>query len=389
MSDDIFGSLHIAVATATFPPDINGVSRVVCMLVDGLLAEGHKVTLVVPNCTKPERQDYSHERLVMKQVLGVPIPMYPELKVGITSPGVIKKLFKKDMPDIAYIATEESLGMAMLAACRSLKIPTVSGFHTNFDQYTASYGVGFAMKPLIGILTNFHNKNDMTVTFSDESVERIIKGGVKRVEKIQKGIDAELFHTKRRSADFRKSIGVEENQLVVSYIGRAAAEKNIPLSIKAFRPIQDIIPTAKMMIVGDGPVKSKLEKANPDIIFTGAKSGESLGEAYASADVFLYASETETFGNVVPEAMAAGGIVVTYDYAAGKMFIEDGVNGYLVPFGDEKEFVKRAREVAQLWPHLYDVRLKAREAVLGYSMDAYIASYMEVFRKVINAREKN
>lgn len=387
MSDDKQGSIHVAVITATFPPDINGVSRVVRMLVDGLLAEGHTVTLIVPKCSKPERVNYKHDNLVMKQVLGAPIPMYPELKVGLTTPRSVRKFLEKNKPDIAYIATEESLGMVSLAACKKLKIPTVSGFHTNFDQYTASYGVGFAMKPLIKVLTNFHNKNHVTVTFSDESVDRIKKSGVKNVEKIQKGIDSELFHTKRRSNDFRKSIGVTDKDMLIAYIGRAAAEKNIPLSIKAFREMQAVLPSAKMLVVGDGPVRKKLEKENPDIVFVGAKSGEELAQAYASADVFLYASETETFGNVVPEAMSSGGVVVTYDYAAGKMFIDHGVNGYVVPLSDEKRFIAQAREVAQAWPHVYDVRLKAREAVLEYSMDAYVANYMEVFKGVLKAKK--
>lgn len=387
MSDDKQGSIHVAVITATFPPDINGVSRVVRMLVDGLLAEGHTVTLIVPKCSKPERVNYKHDNLVMKQVLGAPIPMYPELKVGLTTPRSVRKFLEKNKPDIAYIATEESLGMVSLAACKKLKIPTVSGFHTNFDQYTASYGVGFAMKPLIKVLTNFHNKNHVTVTFSDESVDRIKKSGVKNVEKIQKGIDSELFHTKRRSNDFRKSIGVTDKDMLIAYIGRAAAEKNIPLSIKAFREMQAVLPSAKMLVVGDGPVRKKLEKENHDIVFVGAKSGEELAQAYASADVFLYASETETFGNVVPEAMSSGGVVVTYDYAAGKMFIDHGVNGYVVPLSDEKRFIAQAREVAQAWPHVYDVRLKAREAVLEYSMDAYVANYMEVFKGVLKAKK--
>lgn len=387
MSDDKQGSIHVAVVTATFPPDINGVSRVVRMLVDGLLAEGHTVTLIVPKCSKPERVNYKHDNLVMKQVLGAPIPMYPELKVGLTTPQSVRKFLEKNKPDIAYIATEESLGMVSLAACKKLKIPTVSGFHTNFDQYTASYGVGFAMKPLIKVLTNFHNKNHVTVTFSDESVDRIKKSGVKNVEKVQKGIDSELFHTKRRSNDFRKSIGVTDKDMLIAYIGRAAAEKNIPLSIKAFREMQAVLPSAKMLVVGDGPVRKKLEKENPDIVFVGAKSGKELAQAYASADVFLYASETETFGNVVPEAMSSGGVVVTYDYAAGKMFIDHGVNGYVVPLSDEKRFIAQAREVAQAWPHVYDVRLKAREAVLEYSIDAYVANYMEVFKGVLKAKK--
>ena len=126
------------------------------------------------------------------------------------------------------------------------------------------------------------------------------------------------------------------------YVGRIAGEKNVPLAVDAFRAIQRVAPAARFVLVGDGPARETLERGHPDLIFAGVRTGDDLARHYASADLFLFPSETDTFGNVTLEAMASGLTVVAFDYAAAHQHVTDGEDGWLVPLGDRAAFVDRA-----------------------------------------------
>ena len=145
------------------------------------------------------------------------------------------------------------------------------------------------------------------------------------------------------------------------YVGRLAPEKNLNLAIESYRAMQRVNATVKFVLVGDGPLRAALQKKHPDLIFCGMRTGERLAEHYASADVFLFPSETETFGNVTLEALASGLAVVAYDYAAARLHIKNGVNGILVPYGEALAFVDAAAKLARAPQALADMRQQARQ----------------------------
>ncbi|MEM9226738.1 MAG: glycosyltransferase, partial [Verrucomicrobiota bacterium] len=162
---------------------------------------------------------------------------------------------------------------------------------------------------------------------------------------------------------------------VVAYVGRLASEKNIPLTFKAFLRFRELVPEAQMVFIGDGPERKKLEQTHPELHFAGMRLGEDLAEHYASADFFFFASTTETFGNVITEAMASGLAVLAYDYAAALRHIEDGVNGYKATYDDEEAYLAAVDTLVAQRKHWSGVREAAVQTAQGLSWDAILAKY--------------
>jgi glycosyltransferase involved in cell wall biosynthesis len=192
----------------------------------------------------------------------------------------------------------------------------------------------------------------------------------------------------KRSATLRASWGADEATPVAIYVGRAAAEKNIPLALEAWEAARVQQPDLKMVVVGDGPVRRKLERQWPDVIFAGMRYDEDLAAHYASADLFIFGSESETFGNVVVEALASGLVAVTFDYAAGRQFIRHGINGFLSPLGDREAFCRLVAEVAEdasKWPAL---RIEARASVEKYPWSETIERFSRFLHKAGQVEQK-
>ena len=335
--------MHIALITETFPPEVNGVAMTNQRLTRGLLSRGHKVTLV-----KPRRHDSlpsEHERQTIREVCGIPIPNYAGLKMGLPFPGELESIFEQAQVDIVHIATEGPLGLSALRAATRLGIPASSTFHTNFQDYCAEYKAAFAARAMLAYLRWFHNACALTTVPDPSLIERLEAEGIERLQMLGRGADTRLFDPAKRCSKLRAQWGADENTPVALYVGRVAAEKSIPLSLEAWRAARERRPDLKMVVVGDGPIRAKLERQWPEVHFAGMRFDEDLAKHYASADYFLFASTSETFGNVVIEAMASGLRVLTYDYAAGRQFIKDSENGFLVPSGDHEAFINRAREI--------------------------------------------
>jgi glycosyltransferase involved in cell wall biosynthesis len=180
---------------------------------------------------------------------------------------------------------------------------------------------------------------------------------------VGRGIDAELFHPRHRSDALRQHWGVSAEDLVVIHVGRIAAEKNLQAAADAFERMAASRPNAKMVWVGDGPLLKSMKKRYPNHIFTGAKLDMELAQHYASADLFLFPSMTETFGNVVLEAMSSGLAVVAYRYAAAETYIFHGKSGLLAAFGDNREFMQQALTLAGDLPAIRSVGVAARKAI--------------------------
>jgi glycosyltransferase involved in cell wall biosynthesis len=195
-------------------------------------------------------------------------------------------------------------------------------------------------------LCRFHNHTRGTLVPSAELREQLRARGITNVAVLGRGVDCRLFTPDRRCTFLRRTWGATENDLVALYVGRLAAEKNLGLAVESYRAMQRINGTAKFVIVGDGPQRASLQKQHADLIFCGEQTGESLARHYASADVFLFPSETETFGNVTLEAMASGLCVVAYDYAAAHLHLRRGASGVLAPLGDSWAFVAAAAQLA-------------------------------------------
>ncbi|MDX6767151.1 MAG: glycosyltransferase family 1 protein [Candidatus Methylacidiphilales bacterium] len=333
--------MKIALVTETFPPEVNGVAMTLQRLCREWIRRGFAVQVVHPRQPR-ETNAAANTPWQALRVSGAPIPGYPEARVGAWSQRLLKRAWSLQRPDYVHVATEGVLGWSALAAARSLDIPLVTSFHTNFHDYARHYGAA-PLKPLVArYLRSFHNRGRLCLVPDDALRAELEQLGIRRTARMGRGVDTSLFDPARRDPALRREWGAEDGDPVFIHVSRVAAEKNIPLVIEAFRAVQSREPRARLIFVGDGPIRPRLERTSPGVRFVGMRFDEDLARHYASADVFLFASETETYGNVVMEALASGLAVLTYDYASARQHIRDGINGRVVPKGDGRAFIAAA-----------------------------------------------
>lgn len=352
-------SLHIALVSETFPPEVNGVANTLGRLCQGLRERGHRLQLVRPR--QADDTAPNDDQLLLTR--GWPLPGYAGLQWGQSSLHKLLRRWQRNRPDVLYIATEGPLGLSALRAARRLGIPVVSGFHTNFQQYSDHYGFGLLTRLLTGYLRWFHNRSRLTLVPSPSQRLELQRRGFERLELLARGVDGQLFHPARRSAALRAEWGLGEDEIAVLHVGRLAAEKNLQLLTRAFRQLQGDLPQQRLrlVLVGDGPLRTQLQAELPEALFCGVQRGEALAAHYASGDLFLFPSLSETFGNVVLEALASGLAVVAFDQAAAAQHIRHGHNGALAMPGDEVAFIESARWLLEDPESLRRVRLNARQ----------------------------
>lgn len=338
--------LRIGVVTETYPPEINGVAFTVARWVEGLRRRSHVVQLVR---TRQGDQDApaSGDCPETLRLPGFRIPGYPQLQGGWPARRAVLAQWRRARPDLVHIVTEGPLGYSALRAARRLSIPVSTSFHTNFQQYSRHYRIGWLAAPIMAYLRHFHNQGVQTLVPTGELAEHLQSLGFRRTQVLARGIDTSLFSPHRRDPALRERWGVAPRSLAVLYVGRLAAEKNLELAIAAFQSIRRVRPDARLILVGDGPMTSRLRARHPAFVYCGMRQGEDLANHYASADLFLFPSLTETFGNVVLEAMASGLAVAAFDYAAARAHVEPGLSGLLAPFGDADAFVAAATALAR------------------------------------------
>ncbi len=359
--------LHLGFVTETFPPEVNGVAMTVGRLVEEMRQRGHRIQLVRPRQGRQdivippaEESEEEEELLTTALVPGFTMPWYRELRLGLPSAQRLRRLWRRERPDVLYVATEGPLGWAAVREAARLGIPVISGFHTNFHSYSRHYQIGFMQRPIYHYLRRLHNRTACTLVPTEELRKSLLADSFANVEVLGRGVDSRLFSPLRRSDELRRAWGLGRKEQAVIYVGRLAAEKNLPLAIHAFRAMRAANPHLRLIIVGHGPFYEELYANERDVLFCGVQTGTALAEHYASADIFLFPSETETYGNVTMEAMASGLAVIAFDYAAARLHIGDGQDGLLVPLGDHEGFIRTARELAQQPERINALRVAAR-----------------------------
>ncbi|MET4679667.1 glycosyltransferase family 4 protein [Stenotrophomonas rhizophila] len=331
--------MRYAIVTETYPPEVNGVALTVQGLELGLRAAGHQVDLVRP---RQSSDVDAAEGTVL--VTGANLPRYPGLRFGLPAPSRLTRQWQQQRPDAIYIATEGPLGWSALRTARRLGIPVATGFHTRFDEYLPDYGVAWLQAAALRWMRRFHNQADATLVPTQELQQFLGEQGFDRVRLLARAVDSSQFEPERRDPALREEWGIDGNGFAAIYVGRIAPEKNLGLAVKAFRRLQQVRPKARFVFVGDGPARAKLAHDNPDFIFCGVQRGDALARHFASGDLFLFPSRSETFGNVTLEAMASGVATVAFDYGAAREYLRTDDNGIAV--SDDTEFVTAAVQLA-------------------------------------------
>ena len=378
--------LRIALVTETYPPEINGVAMTLGRQVADLQQRGHQIQLVRP---RQNAHELAASSASLEEVLkpGMAIPRYAGLKMGLPAKSALTRLWSLKRPDLVHIATEGPLGWSALAAANKLRIPVSTDFHTNFHSYSQHYGIGWLRRPILAYLRKFHNKSCVTLVPTEGIRRELQVHGYGNLEVVARGVDTELFSPAHRDAGLRASWGVDETTQVVLYVGRLAPEKNLKLVFAAFSAMHQCNPHTRLILVGDGPDRAALQAAYPQAVFCGMRSGVDLSRHYASADVFLFPSLTETFGNVTIEAMASGLAVVAYDYAAAEELIRHNENGVMAAYDDAEAFIAQAVRLAADPALAQRMALAARHTAQKMSWDSIHDRFEQVLYAIVEKEE--
>ncbi|HOB60948.1 MAG TPA: glycosyltransferase family 1 protein [Candidatus Competibacteraceae bacterium] len=353
--------LRLGIVTETYPPEINGVALTIARWVEGLQRRGHSVQLIrVRQGDEPGPVD-TLDTLCLP---GFRIPGYPQLQGGWPAMTALSGAWRRSRPDLLHIVTEGPLGYSALRAARKLAIPVSTSFHTNFHGYSRHYHLGWLATPIMAYLRHFHNQGVQTLVPTAELADQLQSIGFLRTQVLARGVDTGLFSPQRRDPALREAWGVAPDAPAVLYVGRLAAEKNLDLAITAFQAMRQQRPNARLVLVGDGPLTPRLRARHPEFVYCGMRQGEDLATHYASADLFLFPSLTETFGNVILEAMASGLAIAAFDYAAAREHVATGRSGALAPFDDAAQFVDAAAALVRDLDALRRMGQQARQTML-------------------------
>lgn len=321
-------ALHLCLVTETYLPEVNGVANSLQRLLSHLNSDMFRVSIIR---TSP-KVDYPQAVNEM-WVRGLSVPQYPDIQLGLPAGQRIRRAWKTDPPDIVYVATEGMLGASAVAQARFMSIPVISAFHTNFHRYSGYYGMAWIRSAVMAWMRRFHNRTDVTLVPSRALVKELTAERIDRVEWLPHGVDCEHFSPTLRCPNLRRDWTISgealDDEIILLYVGRLAAEKNIAVALEAAEVARQQGFNLRMVVVGDGPMRAELEILYPYAVFAGVKTGRELAVHYASADVFLMPSQTETFGLVTLEAMASGLPVVAYNMAAAGECVRSSIDGYL------------------------------------------------------------
>jgi glycosyltransferase involved in cell wall biosynthesis len=329
--------MRICLVSETFTPELNGVALTVASLLEQLLRQGHRVSVIRPRqvCDTDAVTPRLYPQMLVR---GMALPFYPGLQLGLARQKRLREFLQKNSPDAIYIATEGPLGRQVQRVAKQMNICVVSGIHTRFDIFMRHYGLPWLSGLALNWMRRFHNRSQASLVATDELAMELRQKKFTNVEIMQRAVDTQMFNPIWRSDSVRSAFGVADGDVLAICVGRIASEKNIDLLIQSFMLARESQPNLRLLMVGDGPHLDTLRAATSGIIWAGALRGRALACAYASADFFALPSLSETFGNVTLEALACGLPVVAFDYAAAKQHIVHGRNGYLANSKNALEF---------------------------------------------------
>jgi glycosyltransferase involved in cell wall biosynthesis len=380
--------LRVSLVTETYPPEVNGVAMTLGHIVRGLTSRGHTVELVRP---RQRDAEVPAQRPLLEEVLvrGIAIPRYDALKLGLPARTLLDRHWRSTRPDIVHIVTEGPLGWSALSAARALRLPIASDFHTNFHSYTSHYGVGWLRRPVTSYLRRLHNKCRCTIVPTVDLRDELTSLGFKNLLIVARGVDTELFNPGRRCPILRQSWRASASDPVALFVSRIAPEKNMHLVLETYEAMRHANPRVKLVVVGDGPARLRLQQRYPDAIFSGTRHGTDLAAHYASADIFLFPSLTETYGNVIVEALASGLAVLSFHYAAARQHIKQNVNGVTVSYGNSEAFVRAAIALASDSERRGRLGDAARASMVRVDWNHIVGEFESALVGVVAEHERN
>ncbi|ATH92862.1 glycosyltransferase family 4 protein [Bacillus glycinifermentans] len=356
--------MKVAIFTDTFTPDVNGCARTLKRYTDFLEKKGIPYKVFAPESTHETQFSSSIRRFA-----SLPFFLYPECRLALPNLIQMKAELREFRPDLIHIATPFNIGLAGLKYAKKSNIPVVGSYHTDFDQYLAYYDLHMFSKLLWKYMHWFHKSFQKIFVPSHETLRQLKMRQFRNLSIWKRGVDCCLFNPAFRTEKVREQYGIKERYLL-SYVGRLAPEKDLEtLLMTADHP--SLQKDVHWLIAGDGPFKKELEKRAPaNMTFAGYVKGEELSSIYASSDLFVFPSPTETFGNAALEALACGTPVVGADSGGLKDFIQHGKNGFLAEPKNPEAFAAHILEILSNDGLKKQMGEEARSYALAQSWDA-------------------
>lgn len=351
--------LRVALFSGNYNYVRDGANQALNKLVGHLLSRGVTVRVYSPTTANPAFPPTGDL---------VSIPSWPlpgergEFRFATHLPKSVRDDLKAFAPNMIHVSAPELVGHRAIAYARANDIPVVASLHTRFETYPRYYHLGFIEPLFVYLLTRFYNKVDAVVLPGQSMADILRQWGVTTPINIwARGVDHNRFTPSRRSLEWRRSLGIGDDQFAVGFLGRLVKEKGLDIFAEVCRNLTDRGVPHRVLVIGDGPAREWFAERVPEAAFAGFQRGDDLGRAVASMDVLFNPSVTETFGNVTLEAMAAGVPVVAARATGAVDLIEDGVNGFLVPPRDVSAYADAIARLAQD-PALYRAQADAGHA---------------------------
>ena len=375
--------LRIALFTGNYVHIEDGVSRTLGRLVGHLVDRGHTVMVFGPTLKDPPMDAQPGDFVAVPSIAA---GFRPEYRISLGFPKAYQRRVEAFAPDIVHIATPDFLGHRALTWARERGLPVVSTYHTHFASYLEFYGVGFLTGGLWRLFRRFYNRCDEVYAPTPTMIGALRSHGVTSPIRLwPRGIELDRFSPTFRSDAWRAARGFADHEVVVSFVSRLVKEKGVDVFADAVRAVQAEGRLARVLVVGDGPEREAFERRVPNGVFLGHTSGHELSTAYASSDVFLFPSETETFGNVTLEAQASGLAVIAADAAGSRDLVADGVTGVLCPARDTAAFTDALRSLCDDADARRRLGAAARDAAADYDWRAVLNRMETYYRGVLGA----
>lgn len=371
--------MRIAIFTDTFHPDINGVARTLNQFTQYL--NNQRISYKV---FAPESRSNEYVSSHIHRFKSFSFFLYPECRLAFPNLFRIKAELKDFSPDIIHVATPFNMGLCGVFLAKKLNIPLVGSYHTDFDYYLQFYDLPFLSQILWKYMKWFHKPFKKLFVPSNETINQLKRHGFTNLEIWPGGVDCQLFHPYYEKQAIREQLGVSKKHLL-TYVGRLAPEKDVKTLMAVAHALpEDTKKQIQWVIIGDGPLREELQNDAPsNMIFTGYLTGEQLAECYSASDLFVFPSPTETFGNVVIEALASGTPAVTANCGGVKNIVKSGVTGYLCETGNVTEFVNAIQTLLENDKLRHQLGVEGRNYALSQSWDKIFAHLLMNYRNVI------
>lgn len=378
--------LRVALFTGNYNHIRDGVSLTLNRLVHYLESQNIPVLVFGPTNKNPAI-DHCGE-LVVTPSIPMLVPGRTEYRIATHFNRSAKKKLKEFNPTLIHIATPDGLGIGALRWAKKNKIPIVTSYHTHFLSYTEYYSLYLSpiKKPFKMMMKWFYKQFAHTYVPSKSMIEELEREGIPGNMKIwARGIDTERFNPNKRDMEWRRSVGFADDDIVVTFVSRLVWEKELRTFINSVNILQSKNPKVRALVVGNGQAQEEAMQLLPLGHFTGFAKGEELAKAYASADIFMFPSHTETFGNVTLEAMASGLPCIVADAIGSKSLVNDGVNGYLAKKENVEDFTRQLGKIVSNPDKMKKMSKASREMALGYQWDSINSGLVENYREVLNS----